>query len=277
MKVGFTSLWTGTAGAGGVSYYLPYDGQGNIVQIANRGGLAPYAFFTYDSYGAANRYQGTLSADYASYKGYDYGPAFYKTGVRHYESDSGRFISPDAFKGYMNDPQSQHPYMYCKGNPIKYSDPSGYQSAREQNSSSPEEYRVAPIIGRQADAARNLLKHAEEAAAGTAMNILLIFIPEIRVAKLLREERNIIKGYNTVEEVIAVGKLKPFREIASAGKIRIIDELTGIKGCADASKWKKVGSKAYELEKGLTEFHWFEYDGKFQYRIEDHAVRSLNP
>jgi len=26
----------------------------------------------------------------------------------------------------MTDPASQHPYMYCGGNPIRYSDPSGY-------------------------------------------------------------------------------------------------------------------------------------------------------
>ena len=26
----------------------------------------------------------------------------------------------------MTDPASQHPYMYCRGNPIRYSDPSGY-------------------------------------------------------------------------------------------------------------------------------------------------------
>jgi hypothetical protein len=26
----------------------------------------------------------------------------------------------------MSDPASQNPYMYCRGNPVKYSDPSGY-------------------------------------------------------------------------------------------------------------------------------------------------------
>jgi hypothetical protein len=46
--------------------------------------------------------------------------------VRHYDPASGPFISPDPFKGTLNAPQSQHPYIYCKGNPIKYSDSSGY-------------------------------------------------------------------------------------------------------------------------------------------------------
>jgi hypothetical protein len=47
--------------------------------------------------------------------------------VRHYDPTSGRFISPDPFKGYMDEPASQHPYMYCHGNPINYSDPDGYE------------------------------------------------------------------------------------------------------------------------------------------------------
>jgi len=63
----------------------------------------------------------------ASYKGYDRGPFGYKTGVRQYDPETGRFLSPDPFKGYMSDPASQHPYMYCRGNPIRYSDPSGYK------------------------------------------------------------------------------------------------------------------------------------------------------
>jgi len=62
----------------------------------------------------------------SSYKGYDKGPFGYKTGVRQYDPETGRFLSPDPFKGYITDPASQHPYMYCRGNPISYADPSGY-------------------------------------------------------------------------------------------------------------------------------------------------------
>jgi hypothetical protein len=40
-------------------------------------------------------------------------------------------VSPDPFKGVLEDPQSQHPYLYCHGNPIKYSDPSGYSTEDE--------------------------------------------------------------------------------------------------------------------------------------------------
>ncbi|MHC9543887.1 MAG: RHS repeat domain-containing protein, partial [Vulcanimicrobiota bacterium] len=50
-----------------------------------------------------------------------------KCGVRQYDPDTGRFLSPDAYKGSLANPASQNPYMYCRGNPIKYSDPSGYK------------------------------------------------------------------------------------------------------------------------------------------------------
>jgi len=109
------------------SYYFSYDGQGNVVQVSNKAGELPYYLYAYDSYGATTEgggsYEGHLLA---SYKGYDKGPFGYKTGVRQYDPETGRFLSPDPFKGYMTDPASQHPYMYCRGNPVNYADPSGY-------------------------------------------------------------------------------------------------------------------------------------------------------
>ncbi|MCD4785779.1 MAG: hypothetical protein K8T10_18320 [Candidatus Eremiobacteraeota bacterium] len=92
----------------------------------------PYHLYAYDSYGATTEGGGYYGDQLASYKGYDKGPFGYKTGVRQYDPETGRFLSPDAFKGYMTDPASQHPYMYCRGNPVRYSDPSGYLSKEER-------------------------------------------------------------------------------------------------------------------------------------------------
>ena len=88
-------------------------------------GDMPYNLYAYDSYGVQTG-SDFSSESFSSYKGYDKGPFGYKTGVRQYDPETGRFLSPDAFKGYLTDPASQHPYMYCHGNPVKYSDPSGY-------------------------------------------------------------------------------------------------------------------------------------------------------
>ena len=89
-------------------------------------GDMPYNMYAYDSYGTQTG-DDYYNEDFGSYKGYDKGPFGYKTGVRHYDPETGRFLSPDPFKGYMTDPQSQHPYMYCHGNPVKFADPSGYK------------------------------------------------------------------------------------------------------------------------------------------------------
>ncbi len=85
----------------------------------------PYNLYAYDSYGTQTG-SDYSNDSFSSYKGYDKGPFGYKTGVRQYDPETGRFLSPDTFKGYLTDPASQHPYMYCHGNPVKFSDPSGY-------------------------------------------------------------------------------------------------------------------------------------------------------
>jgi len=122
VKVGITSV----PGKGtGTNYYCSYDGQGNVEHVSNRAGTAPYEMYKYTAYGECSSYEGNAGAAMSAYKGYDKGPFGNKCGVRHYDSESGRFVSPDPFKGTLGDPQSQHPYMYCRGNPLKYSDPNG--------------------------------------------------------------------------------------------------------------------------------------------------------
>jgi RHS repeat-associated protein len=128
LKVGFTDVYLNQ------SYYCSYDGQGNIVQTSNRAGEMPYALYSYSSYGQQWQIESNgYPASGATYKGYDNGPFGNKTGVRHYDNETGRFTSPDPFKGCLGDPQSQHPYMYCRGNPVKYSDPSGYLQMTEED------------------------------------------------------------------------------------------------------------------------------------------------
>ena len=107
------------------STFFLYDGQGNVVQTSNRAGDIPYCMYKYSAYGACERYEGQEGYR-SSYKGYDQGPFGSKCGVRQYDPDTGRFLSPDAYKGSLANPASQNPYMYCRGNPLKYSDPSGY-------------------------------------------------------------------------------------------------------------------------------------------------------
>jgi|GEM_PF-1993763 len=115
-----------------VTYSCVYDGQGNVVQVTNPSGSMPFSLFTYSSYGLRSTYDQLAGApDTGGYKGYDSGPFGFRTGARQYDPEAGRFLSPDPFKGYMDDPASQNPYMYCHGNPVNFSDPSGYESKKD--------------------------------------------------------------------------------------------------------------------------------------------------
>jgi hypothetical protein len=49
-------------------------------------------------------------------------------GVRTYDPMTGTWSTPDAYEGLMNDPMSQHAYMWNRNNSEVYSDPSGYDT-----------------------------------------------------------------------------------------------------------------------------------------------------
>jgi RHS repeat-associated protein len=47
-------------------------------------------------------------------------------GVRAFDPKLGSWTTPDALEGDIHDPASQQKYMWNRGNPVDYSDPSGY-------------------------------------------------------------------------------------------------------------------------------------------------------
>jgi len=49
----------------------------------------------------------------------------YYFGARYYDPETGRFITADTVLGDLNDPQSLNRYVYCRNNPLKYTDPDG--------------------------------------------------------------------------------------------------------------------------------------------------------
>jgi RHS repeat-associated protein len=56
---------------------------------------------------------------------YDYYTDLTYARARYYKAEIGRFISEDAYKGDLWNPQSQNLYVYVANNPLKYVDPSG--------------------------------------------------------------------------------------------------------------------------------------------------------
>jgi RHS repeat-associated protein len=48
--------------------------------------------------------------------------------ARHYSSTVGRFVSPDSFTGFQQNPQTLNLYAYVQNNPLKYVDPDGHMA-----------------------------------------------------------------------------------------------------------------------------------------------------
>ncbi|MEZ2277233.1 MAG: polymorphic toxin-type HINT domain-containing protein [Microcoleus sp.] len=104
------------------------DGLGSTRAITDNVGLVTDRY-TYDAFGGLLNQTGTFGNSFGfageqrdSATGLDYLRA------RYYDSSLGRFISKDAFPGYLDDPMSQHDYQYAHANPVSNTDPSGYFS-----------------------------------------------------------------------------------------------------------------------------------------------------
>ena len=104
------------------------DGLGSTRAITDNVGLVTDRY-TYDAFGGLLDQTGTFGNSFGfageqrdSATGLDYLRA------RYYDPSLGRFISKDAFPGYLDDPMSQHDYQYAHANPVSNTDPSGYFS-----------------------------------------------------------------------------------------------------------------------------------------------------
>ncbi|MCW5319220.1 hypothetical protein GTQ43_38205 [Nostoc sp. KVJ3] len=108
--------------------YYHTDGLGSTRVLTNATGQV-VDNYTYDAYGRLLSSTGTSSNSYQfageqrdSETGLDYLRA------RYYDADLGRFISKDSFAGFMDDPMSQHNYLYANANPVNFIDPTGHET-----------------------------------------------------------------------------------------------------------------------------------------------------
>ena len=107
----------------GSDSFFHTDGLGSVRMLTDTTGMVSDEF-VYDAYGVL------LSGDDGGYQfagerrdaetGLDYLRA------RYYDPELGRFISKDAFSGFMADPMSMHDYQYAHANPVNNTDPTGY-------------------------------------------------------------------------------------------------------------------------------------------------------
>lgn len=113
----------------GSLYFFLYNEHGGVVKVANSSGQT-VASYAYDEFGDLISSTGTLY-NLLRYSGgnngyYDAETGLYKMGARDYKSETGRWITRDAYSGEPQEPQSQHRYGYCESNATNKADTTGY-------------------------------------------------------------------------------------------------------------------------------------------------------
>ncbi len=118
-----------TLGAARV-YYHP-DAVGSTMFLTNAAG-AVIDQYRYNAFGQTILHQGTSTVDYL-FAGEQRDPI---TGLdylraRYFDPALGRFTSRDSFGGELNNPVSQHHYLYAHADPVNNRDPSGHLTLPE--------------------------------------------------------------------------------------------------------------------------------------------------
>jgi RHS repeat-associated protein len=110
-----------------------HDGLGSVVGLTDEAGNK-VAGYHLDAWGNF-RFPAELDAsrNKIAYTGYilDRETGLYFAQARHYDPSLGRFITQDSFMGRIEDVPSLHRYVYSRGNPATFVDPSGHESYRQ--------------------------------------------------------------------------------------------------------------------------------------------------
>jgi RHS repeat-associated protein len=110
----------------GTVYYFGYDGHGSTRLLLDTSGIAAQKF-SYDAYGTlidSNAAPATVYLYCGEQFDTDLG-FYYLRAPRYLNPGTGRFTTMDTSVGNNEDPLSLHKYLYCQGNPVNGSDPSG--------------------------------------------------------------------------------------------------------------------------------------------------------
>ena len=110
-------------------YYI-YNGHADVVGLLDTNGNVIVSY-VYDAFGNIISQTNTDNFNnYIAYAGYQYDPqtGLYYLDARMYDPITARFLQQDTYTGEYNDPLSLNLYVYCKNNPMTYSDPTGHDS-----------------------------------------------------------------------------------------------------------------------------------------------------
>ncbi len=111
------------------NYYF-HDINKNVSAVYDKNGSL-LSSYQYDPYGhirtgqLLNNGNFSYAVQYGGYL-YDSEAELYNIGSRMYNCETYQFLQSDSYEGTLDDVLSQNSYAYCKGNPIKYYDPTGH-------------------------------------------------------------------------------------------------------------------------------------------------------
>ncbi len=160
------------------------DGHGSVRFLTDGAGAVTDTY-AYDAYGDVLSTTGSTVNPYR-YTGepWDSDLGMYYLRARYYKPDLGRFWTMDSYEGNSQDPLSLHKYLYCQGNPVNGTDPSGRDLVSTMSTMT-----IGTAIGMWSTiAANHALGRAQTyssimmgGAFGAAMGPLAVAIPEVGV------------------------------------------------------------------------------------------------
>ena|GEM_PF-4422959 len=112
----------------GTVHYFGYDGPGTVRYLTTTANPPVVSdTYTYDAFGIQIASSGAGTANTYRYAGeqWDEHLGMYYLRARYYHPEVGRFWTMDTFEGTQSDPLSLHKYLYCHGDPVNFTDPSG--------------------------------------------------------------------------------------------------------------------------------------------------------
>ena len=106
-------------------YYYIYNAHGDVIGMVDDEGNFVNSY-TYDAWGNVLSETETVQNP-IKYAGeyYDAELDMYYLRARYYQPQTGRFTSLDILEGDVTSPLDLNRYVYCRNNPVKYTDPSG--------------------------------------------------------------------------------------------------------------------------------------------------------
>jgi RHS repeat-associated protein len=114
-------------GAGPGWYFYNYDIRQSTTAIIDHTGKKVTGY-QYDSFGNTTLSGNTNFINETQFTGAisDTSTGLYYMNARYYNTNTGRFLSQDSYKGSAYQPWTQHLYTYCCNNPVNLIDPTGH-------------------------------------------------------------------------------------------------------------------------------------------------------